>query len=83
MKSTLEMVREIADPDKVDPWDEQCGWCVLTQAELERLSSAIRADAIAEEREACAKVADHWRDTDDWPCGDGIGRAIRARGETK
>jgi hypothetical protein len=44
MKTVIEMAREIADPDKVDPWDEQSGLCVLTQVELERFAELVRAD---------------------------------------
>jgi hypothetical protein len=50
-------------------------------ATFKRFASLVRADAIADEREACAKVCD------DWPNGRddvySIGVAIRARGETK
>ena len=51
---------------------------------LKRLEALVRADAIAGEREACAKVCDelHWP----WRMGDNSGpkecaAAIRARGE--
>jgi len=55
MKTVIEMAREIADPEKVDPWDEKSGLCVLTKAELERLVEFVRAD----EREACEALHDH------------------------
>jgi hypothetical protein len=49
-------------------------------ATFKRFEALVRADAIADEREACAKVCD------DWPNGRddvySIGEAIRARGET-
>jgi hypothetical protein len=45
---------------------------------LERLVELARAD----EREACAKEADKWSKRDD-DVGAFIGKAIRARGETK
>ncbi len=72
MKTVIEMALDTG----FDADDE------TTLTSLERFAAIVRADAIVEEREACAKVADHWRDTDDWPCGDGIGRAIRARSNT-
>jgi hypothetical protein len=49
-----------------------------TPQELERLVALARAD----EREACAKEADAWSKRDD-DVGAFIGKAIRARGETK
>jgi hypothetical protein len=55
MKTVIEMAREASDPDKVDPWDEQSGLCVLTQAELERFAELVRAD----EREARAQFFDN------------------------
>ena len=67
MRTVIEMVRESADPDKVDPFRN--GFWVLTQEELERFSELVRKDysfthaqmwlkrfddAILTEREACA-----------------------------
>jgi hypothetical protein len=57
MKTVIEMAREASDPEKVDPWDEQSGLCVLTQAELERFAELVRAA----ERNACMKEVDMLR----------------------
>lgn len=51
MKTVIEMAREAADPDKVDPFRN--GFWVLTQEELEKFSELVRAD----ERE---QIEDEW-----------------------
>jgi|GEM_PF-966401 len=50
-------------------------------ANLERFAELVRAEAIAEEREACAKVADDWSKRRD-DVGGYISRNIRARPNT-
>lgn len=50
-------------------WEHQCITC-------QQLAEAFHS-AIAEEREACAKVAESWQPTGSHP---GIATAIRARG---
>jgi hypothetical protein len=52
----------------------------LTKAQWQRFEDGIRADERSVEREACAKVAETYREWDD--TGMGISTAIRARGNT-
>lgn len=52
----IEMAREAASPDTVDPHCD--GWWTLMQEELERFFRAAYAVGAAAEREACAKVCD-------------------------
>ena len=75
MKTIIEMAREAGLYTKCEvhsavPFDQL----------LEAFAALVRAEAQAEEREACAKVCD------DWPNGRDdvylIGVAIRARGNT-
>ena len=73
MRSTIEMAREVGVSIR-GHYDETGS----TPQELERLVALARAD----EREACAKEADAWSKRDD-DVGAFIGKAIRARGETK
>ena len=48
------------------------------------VASLVRADAIAEEREACAKVCEAQEDEGgEWDVQQQCANAIRARGETK
>ena len=72
MKTTIELAREAAGDD----------WKLFQDfmPEIHRLADLVRADAIDDEREACAKVAETYRDWDD--TGMGVAAAIRARGET-
>jgi hypothetical protein len=67
MRDTIEMARE-AGWTSYDSQDER----------FKTLVALVRAD----EREACAKEADAWSKRDD-DVGTFIGKAIRARGETK
>jgi len=72
MKTNIEMAREANV------------YCTTRQptldAMLERFAALVRAEAQAEEREACAKVCDAW---DEWAGTQGIlAKAIRARGNT-
>jgi len=78
MKTVIEMAREASDPDKVDPWRD--GFWILTQEELERFASLVRAD----EREACADIVeDEIKRTKPVysPTADIILRRIRERGQ--
>jgi hypothetical protein len=69
MKTVIEMARE-AGLEKVSS-----GWRAWTK-DLAQFAELVRADAIADEREACAKVADGF-----FGC-DPISAAIRARSNT-
>ena len=57
MKTVIEMAREVGM--LID--DEASSWgSIITAepAELERFAELVRADAIADEREACARIAE-------------------------
>ena len=75
MKTVIEMARE-AGWTSYDSQDER----------FERFAELVRADAIAKEREACAKVCDdlmrqYWNTSDDeGPDPADCAAAIRARG---
>jgi hypothetical protein len=69
MKTVIEMARE-AGLEKVSS-----GWRAWTK-DLAQFAELVRADAIADEREACAKVADGFVGCDP------ISAAIRARSNT-
>ena len=76
MKTIIEMAREAGLPEA---WISETG--VLKWSDLERFAALVRAEAQAEEREACAKVAEeHMRECEG--ASFGIGAAIRARGNT-
>jgi hypothetical protein len=50
---------------------------------LERFAELVRADAIAHEREACARVClTEWSTLGQMEAGEAFARAIRARGNT-
>ena len=68
MKTVIEMAREAGVPIRSN-WAEQ---------ELARFAELVRADAIAEEREACAALADKL----EWSDHKGVASAIRARKNT-
>jgi hypothetical protein len=71
MKTVIEMAREAG-------FNVEQGFLFRITGideDLERLAELIRADAIADEREACAKVADGYIGADP------IAAAIRARGQ--
>ena len=82
MRDTIDMAREAG----LAPICEGCDVPNVSYAyeswdeELKAFEALVRADAIAGEREACAKVCD------DWPNGRddvySIGVAIRARSKT-
>ena len=78
MKTTIDMAREAGIIDFRDAFSEQHVQAVLQ--DLERFAALVRAD----EREACAKVAEGPVGIDDeeayW--GREIAKAIRARGNT-
>ena len=67
MKTIIEMAQEAGIRDCT---------CNGTKGCLERFANLVRAD----EREACAKVAETYRDWDD--TGMGVAAAIRARSNT-
>ena len=50
MKTVIEMAREV--------YGENTFWTAPQLERLERFAELVRADAIADEREACAKVCD-------------------------
>jgi hypothetical protein len=68
MRDTIEMAREAG----------LLTWLKPPEDVIERFK-AFEALVRADEREACAKVADGWPDYD----VQGLAEAIRARGETK
>ena len=70
-KTVIEMAREAKLPEA---WISETG--VLKWSDLERFSELVRADAIAQEREACVKAAD-----DQWVRDPNVsgGDAIRSR----
>jgi hypothetical protein len=49
---------------------------------LHRFANLVRADAIAKEREACAKVCDDWAKTSYLSEAKSCAKIIRARGNT-
>ena len=69
MKTVIEMAREADLIDDTSASD----WYVY---QIEIFASLVRADAIADEREACAKVCER----DDSMRWSGAANAIRARG---
>ena len=69
------MMRDACDKDKVDAWEN--GFWTITQEELERFAQLIAADAIAKEREACAKLCE---EANDMCSSYGLAKAIRQRG---
>jgi len=76
MKTVIEMAKE-AGFMIVHECDAETGaWYECFTDEIERFAELVRADAIADEREACAKVADGFVGCDP------ISAAIRARSNT-
>lgn len=79
----LEMVRKIADKDKIDPLCSQGDFVTLTIPEIERFAKLIAAD----EREECAKVCEETSEYSFTTLGEimaiDCAKAIRARGEVK
>ena len=71
------MTQEIIEMAREVEFEVGFKWCV-NFIELARFAELVRAEAQAEEREACAKVADGWPDYD----VQGLAEAIRARGNT-
>ena len=81
MKTIIEMAREAGLYTKCEvhsavPFDQL----------LEAFAALVRAEAQAEEREACAKVCENIYEGDeacgDWPSPEQCAAAIRARGNT-
>jgi len=52
---------------------------IADNIDIEKFYELIRADAIAEEREACAKVCDEADKDSDWPTAANCAATIRAR----
>ena len=74
MKTIIEMAKEAGfERDEMDTH-----WA-CHRHEIEAFAALVRAEAQAEEREACAKVADEWSKRRD-DVGGYISRNIRARG---
>jgi hypothetical protein len=77
MRDTIDMAHEAG----IDAWwDSGSDWRETFNEHLKAFEALVRADAIADEREACAKVCD-----DMGPCGftgESCAEAIRARGNT-
>ena len=71
MRDTIDMAREAGIDAEKDTLCRYEGWL----EPLKAFEALVRAD----EREACAKVAETYREWDD--TGMGISTAIRARGE--
>ena len=57
MKTVIEKAGEVLDRMAPDDHCREPYW-TATDEELERFAELVRADAIADEREACAKVCD-------------------------
>ena len=75
MTTVIEMAREVGAGEPESLYG-RTDYVVMTKFELERFAELVRADAIADEREACAKVAERFVGCD--PIAD----KIRARGNT-
>jgi len=82
VKTVIEMAREaelIMETDCTTPWMEDHD---LTPY-IERFAELVRADAIADEREACAKVCEtEWSNVAERMYGEECAAAIRARSNT-
>jgi len=84
MRDTIDMAREAGAHPSHNPelWDI---WEVSNEA-LNRLVALVRADAIADEREACAKVcedaAEDGSEMDGYDTAYNCAAAIRARENT-
>ncbi len=81
MKTVIEMAREAGDDE----------WKILIKhvmkhfpSEFHRFAELVRADAIADEREACAKVCDWYVDYSSNPMNfaENCAQEIRARSNT-
>ena len=80
MKTIIEMAEKAFETPGVEPAFRNGFWTV-TLEELERFAELVRAEAQADEREACARLAEEWlgppmRDKERY-----IAAAIRARGQ--
>lgn len=81
MKTVIEMVREAGFEVTYEYRDGDLEWGGSTKA-IERLVELVRADAIATEREACAKVCEsEWSNVAERMYGEECANAIRARGQ--
>ncbi len=85
MKTIIEMAGKAFETPGIEPAFRNGFWTV-TSEELERFAALVRAEAQAEEREACAKVAQSTVCDTHIPTGVKIygavaAKAIRARGQ--
>ena len=94
MKTVIEMAREAGislcfrgHPDRPERTknNELTYWAGVNQITLKAFAELVRADAIADEREACAKVCDEyamqtWADYGEY--SGGYGDEIRKRSNT-
>lgn len=60
MKTVIEMARDQGLPET-----EVAGVFIVNQDDLGRFAELVRADAIANEREACAKVCEEYETNND------------------
>ena len=71
----IRMAHEVLDRTAPDEHCREPYW-TATEQELELFAKFVRADAIVDEREACARIADSMDSLQDGA----IGRVIRRRG---
>jgi hypothetical protein len=83
MRDTIDMAREAGAMIYNSPHDpKKLIDIMFTPEQLKAFEALVRADAIADEREACAKVCE---DLEAWNMddpGSSAAKAIRARGNT-
>ena len=77
MKTVIEMARESTLLDSRDDWGSVP---IEYEVAINTFAELVRADAIANEREACAKLADKVEYCG--ACESDVARAIRARSNT-
>jgi hypothetical protein len=80
MKTVIEMAREVGLIDFRDPLSGEYAKAVIE--DLTAFAELVRADAIATEREACAKVCEPQEEHDDPLTAWKIATAIRNRSNT-
>lgn len=81
MKTVIEMAREVGAGEPESLYG-RTDYVVMTKFELERFAELVRADAIADEREACAYKAGIAVLGADRGLANRVDKAIRARGNT-
>lgn len=82
MKTVIEMAHETLERMNADEHCREQYWSA-TDDELQAFAEHVRADAIATEREACAKVCDWYVDYSSNPMNfaENCAQEIRARGK--